>query len=88
MCSGQRTEAGGRPRRTHGRRRTRPRALYSRPPLHCVNTIRSLRLDLDYLESTCNAHIRSGSRDVSAVTMAGTCRPGLGRDTLKERLGS
>lgn len=36
--------------------------------------------DLDYLESTCNAHIRSESED---VTMARTCR-GLSRDTLKE----
>lgn len=37
-------------------------ALYGRPPLHCVNTILSLQLDLDYLESTCNAHIRSAPR--------------------------
>lgn len=66
------------------RRRTHPRALYDRPPLHCVNTIRSLRLDLDYLESTCNAHIRSAAEDGADVTMAATCPPGPTRDTPKK----
>ncbi|CAH2066790.1 unnamed protein product, partial [Iphiclides podalirius] len=59
-------------------------ALYGRPPLHYVNTIRSLQLDLDYLESTCNVHIRSAAEDVFHVTMAGTCRLKLRRDTLEK----
>lgn len=59
-------------------------ALYGRPPLHCVNTIHSLRLDLDYLESTCNAHIRSAAEDVFHVTMASTCPPAPRRDTPKK----
>lgn len=52
-----------------------PTVLYGRPPLHYVNTIRSLRLDLDYLESTCNAHIRSED----AVTSQWPVRVGVGR---------
>lgn len=59
-------------------------ALYGRPPLHCVNTILSLQPDLDYLESTCNAHIRSATEDVFDVTMAGTCSSGLRQDTTKK----
>lgn len=58
--------------------------LYGRPPLHCVNTIRSLQLDLDYLESTCNAHIRRAAEGVFDVTMAATCRPGPSRDSRED----
>lgn len=65
-----------------GRTHAHTRLLYGRPPLHCVNTIRSLRPDLDYLESTCNAHIRSA--EGADVTMAPTCPPGPTRDTPKK----
>lgn len=44
----------------------------------------SLQLDLDYLESTCNAHIRRATEDVFRVTMAGTCSLRLKRDTPKK----
>lgn len=60
-------------------RRTRAHGII-RPATTPLCQYNTLRLDLDYLESTCNAHIRSATEDGFHITMAGTCWSGLRRD--------